>query len=204
MERKRIARLRERGHGVREIARWVKRAPSTVSRELRRNLAAHDNGVYDADLAHARARARRLRPGRGRLIDDTELRAVVQARLELESLAPRPIGISSLGAGCSPSLQSDLRRFRARLVAGRLLRHAGGESAASRRAPRLPSTAAFVRRTRNDRDLSMPRRWSRSRTSMDMGEHVDWEAGVRRHQVGFGLERDHRTVCADRRVQTAE
>jgi Helix-turn-helix domain len=83
IERKRIATLRGRGHGVREIARRVKRAPSTVSRELRRNMASHDNGVYDADFAHARARAR-LRPRRGRLIDDSELRAVVQTRLELE------------------------------------------------------------------------------------------------------------------------
>jgi hypothetical protein len=41
-------------------------------------------------------------------------------------------------------------------------------------------------------------------TSVDMGEHVDGEAGVRRHQVGFGLERDQRAVCADGRVQTAE
>ena len=84
VERKRIATLRERGHGVREIARRVKRAPSTISRELRRNLAVHDDGVYDADLAHSRARARRLRPRRGRLVDDAELRAVVQERLELE------------------------------------------------------------------------------------------------------------------------
>ena len=84
IERKRIATLRERGHGVREIARRVDRAPSTISRELRRNVAAHDHDRYDADLAHARARARRLRPRRGRLVDDVELRAVVQARLELE------------------------------------------------------------------------------------------------------------------------
>jgi IS30 family transposase len=84
IERKRIATLRERGLGVREIARRVKRSPSTISRELRRNVAAHDHDHYDADLAHARARARRMRPRRGRLVDDVELRAVVQGRLELE------------------------------------------------------------------------------------------------------------------------
>jgi hypothetical protein len=82
VERKRIATLRERGHGVREIARRVGRAPSTISRGLRRNVAAHDHDRYDADLAHARTRARRLRPRRGRLVDDGQLRAIVQSRLE--------------------------------------------------------------------------------------------------------------------------
>jgi DNA-binding transcriptional ArsR family regulator len=50
--------LRERGHGVREIARRLGRSPSTISRELRRNLRPHDRGLYDGDLAHARARGR--------------------------------------------------------------------------------------------------------------------------------------------------
>jgi transposase, IS30 family len=50
---------------VREIGRRIGRSPSTVSRELRRHLKAHDKGIYDADLAHARTRdkARRERPG---------------------------------------------------------------------------------------------------------------------------------------------
>ena len=66
LERQRIATLRERGHGVREIARRLGRAPSTVSRELRRNLKPHDKGVYDADLAHARARDNARRNARAR------------------------------------------------------------------------------------------------------------------------------------------
>ena len=55
LERQRIATLRGRGLGVREIARRLGRAPSTISRELRR-LRPHDRGIYDGDLAHARAR----------------------------------------------------------------------------------------------------------------------------------------------------
>ncbi|WP_446696866.1 helix-turn-helix domain-containing protein [Streptomyces himalayensis] len=43
---------------MREIAARLGRAPSTVSRELRRNSRPHDNGVYDADLAHHRCRER--------------------------------------------------------------------------------------------------------------------------------------------------
>jgi IS30 family transposase len=84
LERQRIATLRAQGLGVREIARRIKRAPSTVSRELRRNLAPHDCGRYDADLAHARARQRAGRPRPPRIAGDQQLRRVVQAKLELE------------------------------------------------------------------------------------------------------------------------
>lgn len=92
LERQRIATLRERGVSIREIARRLGRAASTVSREVRRNTFGHDRGRYDADLAHARAaaRARRRRPGR--LLLDAELRAVVQAKLELE-WSPQQISV---------------------------------------------------------------------------------------------------------------
>jgi transposase, IS30 family len=84
LERQRIATLRDSGLGVREIARRLGRSPSTVSRELRRNLLPHDGGVYDGDLAHARARERARRGRTGRLAVDQELRQVVQDKLELE------------------------------------------------------------------------------------------------------------------------
>ena len=66
------------------IAARLGRAPSTVSRELRRNVRPHNRGIYDGDLAHARARERARRPRRGRLIEDPQLRAAIQAKLELE------------------------------------------------------------------------------------------------------------------------
>lgn len=84
LERQRIATLRERGHGVREIARRLGREPSTVSRELKRNMRPHDQGIYDADLAHARARGNARRERAGKLVRDDGLRAVVQEKLELE------------------------------------------------------------------------------------------------------------------------
>jgi IS30 family transposase len=83
LERRRIATLRRDGLGVREIAEELGRSPSTISRELRRNTADHDRS-YDGDLAHARARERARRPRRGRLLVDRELRALVEAKLELE------------------------------------------------------------------------------------------------------------------------
>lgn len=84
LERQRIAALHGQGVSMREIARRLDRSPSTVSRELRRNIAPHDRGHYDAPLAHSRARARGARPGRARLAADADLRAVVQAKLEVE------------------------------------------------------------------------------------------------------------------------
>lgn len=85
LERQRNAALRARGgETVREIARVLDRSPSTISRELTRNTARHDRGGYDAVLAHARARSRGARPGRSRLANDEQLRAVVQGKLELE------------------------------------------------------------------------------------------------------------------------
>jgi IS30 family transposase len=90
LERQRIATLRERGIGVREIARRIGRCPSTVSRELRRNLRTHDRGCYDGDLAHARARQRARRLRDARLGRDDALRAVVLARLE-EDWSPEQI-----------------------------------------------------------------------------------------------------------------
>jgi transposase, IS30 family len=83
LERQRIATLHCQGLAIREIARRLDRSPSTVSRELRRNVLRHDRN-YDADLANARARERARRPRRSRLADDGALRIEVQAKLELE------------------------------------------------------------------------------------------------------------------------
>ncbi|AHI01005.1 hypothetical protein KALB_7647 [Kutzneria albida DSM 43870] len=83
LERQRIATLRRDSLGPRAIARLLGRSPSTVSRELNRNMLSRDR-CYDGDLAHARARQRARRPRRSRLITDTDLRELVQAKLELE------------------------------------------------------------------------------------------------------------------------
>ncbi|HVI18850.1 MAG TPA: helix-turn-helix domain-containing protein [Gaiellales bacterium] len=67
---------------MRETARRLERSPSTVSRELRRNLRPHDRGLYDGDLAHARARNRARRPRRPLLAREPELRRIMQQKLE--------------------------------------------------------------------------------------------------------------------------
>lgn len=84
LERQRIASLREKGAGIREIAIVLGRAAFTVSRELSRNTARHDRRGYEPVVAHARAWARAARPGRSRLLVDQGLRVQVQAKLDLE------------------------------------------------------------------------------------------------------------------------
>lgn len=81
-EREEIALLRVQGHCVREIARRLGRAGSTISRELRRNAATRSGGLeYRATTAqwHAERSARRPKPAK--LVQNDALRAYVQDRL---------------------------------------------------------------------------------------------------------------------------
>ena len=81
-EREQIALLRVRGDGIREIARQLGRAASTISRELRRNAATRSGDFqYRAITAqwHADRAARRPKPAR--LLTNVALRNYVQDRL---------------------------------------------------------------------------------------------------------------------------
>lgn len=80
-ERQRIASLHDRGAGVREIARRVGRSPSTVSRELRRNVESWD-ADYEPVLAHLRAHERAKRPRPGKIEQSKWLTAFIQGKLE--------------------------------------------------------------------------------------------------------------------------
>ena len=78
-ERIEIADLHRTGMGVREIARRVRRAPSTVSRELRRN--ATPGKGYRPFEAHRRATARRARHHRRRVDTNLKLRQMISELL---------------------------------------------------------------------------------------------------------------------------
>ncbi|WP_448808869.1 IS30 family transposase [Agromyces bauzanensis] len=82
VEREEIALMRARRAGVREIALALGRAPSTISRELRRNAATRAGLIdYRATNAqwHADLRARRPKPAK--LAENERLRDYVQERL---------------------------------------------------------------------------------------------------------------------------
>ena len=88
-EREEIALWRAQGHGVREAARRLGRAASTVSRELRRNAATRSGGLeYRATTAqwHAERAARRPKPAK--LATNPALRTYVQERLAGAVVAP--------------------------------------------------------------------------------------------------------------------
>jgi transposase, IS30 family len=87
-ERIEIAELRHAGLSIRQIAHRLGRAPSTVSRELRRN-ATGSRGYRPFD-AHRRATARRARNHRRRIEANGELRQLV-AELLAQRWSPQQI-----------------------------------------------------------------------------------------------------------------
>jgi IS30 family transposase len=81
-EREEIAILHAQRVGVREIARRLKRSPSTISRELRRNASTRSNSIaYRATTAQWHAERRASRPKVSKLAANDALRTYVQERL---------------------------------------------------------------------------------------------------------------------------
>lgn len=82
IQREEIALLHARGCGVREIAQQLRRSPSTISRELRRNAATRCGGLeYRASTAQWHADRRARRPKLGKLAANEKLKQYVQGRL---------------------------------------------------------------------------------------------------------------------------
>ncbi len=81
-EREDIALHRGQGLGVRAIARHLCRAPSTISRELRRNPATRSGQLnYRASIAQWKAELQARRPKAAKLTSQPKLREYVQDRL---------------------------------------------------------------------------------------------------------------------------
>jgi IS30 family transposase len=81
-EREEIALLKAQGVGVRQIAGQIGRAPSTVSRELRRNAATRGGKLeYRASVAQWKAELLARRPKTAKLVANDRLREYVQDRL---------------------------------------------------------------------------------------------------------------------------
>ena len=80
-ERYEIARLRDCGLSMRQVAARMQRSPSAVSRELGRNTDPR-TGSYQPERAHLLARDRQRRPKPSKLARNPALRAAVQAMLD--------------------------------------------------------------------------------------------------------------------------
>jgi len=88
-EREEIALLRAQGHGIREMARRLGRAASTISRELRRNAATRSGNLdYRATTAPWHAKRAARRPKQAKLAANAALRTYVQDRLGGAIIAP--------------------------------------------------------------------------------------------------------------------
>lgn len=80
-ERDRIAQLRHQGANQQEIAQAIRRCPSTISRELRRNRSGE---VYHAGGAQRRSERRRRERPLMRKMDDPEINEIVRGGLAQE------------------------------------------------------------------------------------------------------------------------
>jgi len=98
VEREEVALLHAQGVGVREIGRRVGRDPSTISRELRRNLTNHGGQAeYRASTAQWHSDRRATRPKAAKLAGNDRLREYVQDRLS--GTIARPDGVAVPGPG---------------------------------------------------------------------------------------------------------
>ena len=97
-EREEIAILKVQGASVRAIARQLGRAPSTISRELRRNAATRGGRLdYRASVAQWKCDLEARRPKTAKLVANDRLREYVQERLSGQ--VRRPDGTSVAGPG---------------------------------------------------------------------------------------------------------
>lgn len=100
-EREEIAILKAQETGVREIARLLRRAPSTISRELRRNAATRGGKLeYRASVAQWKAELLAQRPKTAKLVANDRLRQYVQERLSGQ--VHRPDGTPVPGPAAQP------------------------------------------------------------------------------------------------------
>jgi IS30 family transposase len=100
-EREEIAIWKAQGAGVREMSRRLGRAPSTISRELRRNSATRGGKLdYRASVAQWKADLVAQRPKTARLVKSPQLREYVQERLSGQVC--RPDGTPVAGPAAAP------------------------------------------------------------------------------------------------------
>jgi IS30 family transposase len=112
-EREEIAILRAYRYGVREIAKYLGRSASTISRELRRNAATRGGQLaYRAVIAQWHRDRRAVRPKTAKLAANDRLREYVQDRLAGVISTPdgRPIsGPSTKWNGRNQARRQDRR-----------------------------------------------------------------------------------------------
>jgi IS30 family transposase len=170
-QREEIALGRARGQSVRSIAAAIRRSPSTVSRELRRN--ADRLGGYRATTAHALAYARASRPKPAKLVTNLVLRGKVEAdlakkyspeqiagRLQVDFPDQPEMQVStetiyqSLYVQSRGALKRDLTRY---LRTGRAVRRPSRK--VGQRKNRIPNMINIAERPAEAEDRAVPGHW---------------------------------------------
>ena len=82
-ERDILAVLRSQGHSLREIARFLNRSPSTLSRELKRNAPTVYTGYYLSHRAQQRADKRKFESRRRQRLKNDCIRRYVEKHIHL-------------------------------------------------------------------------------------------------------------------------
>lgn len=82
-DRTKIALKRLEGWGVRDIATFLKRPPSTISRELRRNASGKVKKRYRPEVAHKKAMVRKEAHGIRPLLKSEKIRTYVREKMQL-------------------------------------------------------------------------------------------------------------------------
>jgi len=170
-QREEIALGRARGDSVRSIAATIGRAPSTVSRELRRNTDRL--GGYRATTAHALAYARASRPKPAKLVTNLVLRGKVEGDLA-KKYSPEQISgrlkvdfpdqpemqvstetiYQSLYVQSRGALKRDLTRY---LRTGRAVRRPSRK--VGQRKNRIPNMINIAERPAEAEDRAVPGHW---------------------------------------------
>jgi transposase, IS30 family len=170
-EREEIALARARGESMQCIARRLGRAPSTISRELRRN--AGRDGSYRATSAHALAWTRASRPKSAKLHVNQRLRQVLERdlarRYSPEQIAgrlrvqfpDRPemwVSTETIYQSLYVTSRGALRReLTACLRTGRKLRKPGRH--AGQRRNRVPDMVNIAERPQEADERAVPGHW---------------------------------------------
>ena len=99
-EREEIALLKVQDLGVREVGRRLGRPASTISRELRRNVATRGGKLeYRASVAQWKAEQQTRRPKTAKLVQNPRLHTYVQGRLSGAVHAPDGIAVAGPAIG---------------------------------------------------------------------------------------------------------
>jgi IS30 family transposase len=220
-EREEIALARARGETIRVIAGRLRRAPSTVSRELRRNADRRDGG-YRATTAHALAYERASRPKPAKLATNLALRQLVQddlvRRFSPEQIAGRlrrqfpdqpEMWVStetiyqSLYVHSRGALRRELTRY---LRTGRALRKPGRQ--AGQRKNRIPDMVNVAERPPEADDRRVPGHWEGDlligkRNATAIGTLVERASGFAMLvALPDGYKPEHVAPALARKVQT--